>query len=404
MQSAKKLQSLCNCGEKKGVKSVLTKPDILGIRNATDFLPLSCSREAARRAAGFVSFRLRQSFLGVRMHLPRFDYERPASAAAAGGLLGRHGEEARLVAGGTDLYPRMKYGLLRPQTIIDLKGLPLQPPAVDDEGDLHLDAMTTLALLARDPLVLDRAPLLAEAATGIGSVQVRERATIGGNICLENRCLYYNQSHTFQFIYPCFKRGGDLCYLVPGGKKCLAVFCADTVPALISLGASIVVSGPAGIRRILLEKFYTGDAVKPLAISPGELVMEVIVPARPRIGGEAFAKFSLRGGVEFAAVSVAAALTIEDGGTACAEARITVGAVSTQPRRAPKAEQALKGQRLSSKSLGESLEELFREAARIAAGEIAPVPHHGFSAPYLRECLEVQVQRALETAGERTLR
>ena len=334
------------------------------------------------------------------MHLPRFDYERPASAEEAGRLLNRDGGKARLVAGGTDLYPRMKYGLLRPRVIIDLKGLPVKSPAIDDEGGLHLDAMTTLAVLARDPLVQEKAPLLAEAATGIGSVQIRERATLGGNICLENRCLYYNQSHTFQFTDPCFKRGGDLCYLVPGGKKCLAVFCADAVPALISLAASVSVSGPAGVRRILLEKFYTGDAVQPLAISGGELVTEVIVPARPNTGGEAFAKFSLRGGVEFAAVTVAVALRMEADRATCAAARITVGAVSAAPRCARKAEQALQGKRLSSESLGE----LFAESARIAAGEISPLPHHGFSAVYLRECLKVQVRRTLETAGKRALR
>jgi len=174
------------------------------------------------------------------------------------------------------------------------------------------------------------------------------------------------------------------------------VFSADTVPALISLGTSIVITGPDGVRRVLLEKFYTGDAVKPLAISPTELVMEVIVPARHRIGGEAFAKFSLRGGVEFAAVTAAAALTLEADRATCAEARITVGSVSPAPRRARKAEQTLQGKRLSP--------ELFGESARIAVGEISPLPHHGFSAVYLRECLEVQVRRALETAGKRALR
>ncbi|MBI4633456.1 MAG: xanthine dehydrogenase family protein subunit M [Deltaproteobacteria bacterium] len=327
------------------------------------------------------------------MHLPKFDYERLTSAEEAGRLLGRYGGDARLVAGGTDLFPRMKYGLLRPRVILDMKGLSVKSPEVNGDGNLRLGAMTSLAGLARDPLVREKAPLLAEAALGVGSVQVRERATLGGNICLETRCLYYNQSHTFQFTQACFKRGGDLCYLVPGGKKCLAVFCADTVPALISLGASIGIGGPGGVRRILLEKFYTGDAVQPLAISPTELVTEVIIPARPRIGGEAFAKFSVRGGVEFAAVTAAVALRMESDGATCSAAVITVGAVSPAPRRARKAEEALQGKRLSP--------ELFGESARIAAGEISPLPHHGFSAPYLRECLEVQIRRALEAVAKR---
>ena len=131
----------------------------------------------------------------------------------------------------------------------------------------YLDALTPLADLVRSPLVLDIAPVVAEAALCVGSNEIRHMGTLGGNICLENRCTYYNQSHTFQYVRPCFKRKGDLCYHVPDSKKCLAVFSADTVPALISLNAVLIITGSQGSRRTPLEEFYTGDALNPRDIS-----------------------------------------------------------------------------------------------------------------------------------------
>jgi CO/xanthine dehydrogenase FAD-binding subunit len=277
------------------------------------------------------------------MLLPKFEHLCPTSIEEAAQLLGRHGANARLAAGGTDLYPRMKQGLTCPEVVISLKGLNIDSPRISRKGDLHINALLPLADIVRSPEVLEKAPMLTEAITSVGSNQIRHMGTLGGNICLENRCTYYNQSHSFQFVEPCFKRGGDRCYLLPKGKKCLAVFSADTVPVLICLDAKVEIVAEEGSRQLPVEKLYTGDALKPLALSQNEIISEVIIANPQTVRGTAFTKFSLRGGVEFAGLTVAVCLEMANGACICAAARITAGAVSSGPVRAIEAEKAMAG-------------------------------------------------------------
>jgi 4-hydroxybenzoyl-CoA reductase beta subunit len=328
------------------------------------------------------------------MHLPKFEHLSPASIKDAARLLKKHGANAGLAAGGTDLFPRMKQGLAQPQIVVSLKGLSIDSPGIAQGGKLRLNALMPLADVARNAEVRQRAPLLAEAIGSVGSNQIRQMGTLGGNICLENRCSYYNQSHTFQFVEPCFKRNGSRCYLIPKGKKCVAVFQADTVPALICLEAKVEIIAADNSRQLLLERLYTGDALKPLALSQDEIIGKIIIPQPEREQGTAFSKFSLRGGVEFAALTVAVRLDMADKGGSCAAARITVGSVAAGPLRARKAEKALTAEPLSDK--------LFQEIAGIVAGEIHPVMHHGYSIAFLKECLKTQTYRTLVLAAERS--
>jgi 4-hydroxybenzoyl-CoA reductase beta subunit len=327
------------------------------------------------------------------MHLPKFEHRRPTNIEGAAQLLKEYGSRAQIVAGGTDLYPRMKYGLLRPEVVISLKGVPVESPATAEQGELHLDAFMSLADVVRSPAILGRAPLLAEAALNVASHQIRHMATLGGNLCLETRCTYYNQSHTYQYVEPCFKRNGDRCYLIPKGKKCQAVFMADTVPALICLDAKLKIQSDTKSRQLPVEELYTGDALSPIALSEGELVSRVVIPDSPPIRGSGITKFSLRGGMEFGAVSVAVLLDVADDRRTCNGARIAVGSVSSKPIRPVKAEAAMAGEKLS--------EELSREVANKVATEVRPVMHHGYSIPFLRECLEVQALRTLTKATGR---
>ncbi|MBW1774162.1 MAG: FAD binding domain-containing protein [Deltaproteobacteria bacterium] len=330
------------------------------------------------------------------MHLPKFEYFRPSTVGEATRFLKEHGPQARVVAGGTDLFPRMKYGLDHPEVVVSLKGIPIKPPTESRDGTLHLDALMVLSEVIRSPVILDKAPLLAKAAGRVASGEIRNMGTLGGNICQESRCLYYNQSHSFQFVEPCFKRGGKLCYFVPKGKKCLAVYMADTAPALMCLDAEVKIIGPEGERQMPVGELYSGDAKHPLNIGPNEILAKVIIPPQPATSGWAYKKFSLRGGLEFAAVGVASILQMDEGGKICRQARIAVGAIASSPFRAPKAETHLVGK--------EASDSLFEEAAEFAADEIKIIPHHGFSAPYLREVLKVQTKRALKGAYERARR
>jgi 4-hydroxybenzoyl-CoA reductase beta subunit len=327
------------------------------------------------------------------MHLPKFEHLNPASIKEAARLLKKHGSNARLAAGGTDLFPRMKYGLTQPEVVISLQGLSIDSSGITEGSELRLNALMPLADVARLPAVRQSAPLLAEAIVSVGSNQIRHMGTLGGNFCLANRCAYYNQSHTFQFVEPCFKRNGSRCYLIPKGKKCVAVFQADTVPALICLDAKVEITAADNSRQLLLEKLYTGDALKPLALSQEEIVGKVIIPIAEPVRGSAFSKFSLRGGVEFGALIVAVGLDMADKGDSCTAARITVGSLSAGPIRARKAEKAMAGETLSDK--------LFEEITAIVAGEIRPVMHHGYSIPFLKECLKTQTYRTLVLAAER---
>ena len=327
------------------------------------------------------------------MLLPKFEHLCPASIEEAAQLLGRHGANARLSAGGTDLFPRMKQGLVRPEVVISLKALNIESPRISPKGDLHINALMPLADIARSPEVIEKAPLLTEAIASVASNQIRHMGTLGGNICLENRCTYYNQSHSFQFVEPCYKRGGDRCYLLAKGKKCLAVFTADTVPALICLDARVEIVSTDGSRLLPVEKLYTGDALHPLILSQDEIINEVVIVNKETVQGSAFTKFSMRGGVEFAGLTVAVCLETADSANTCAAARITAGAVASRPVRAIKAEKAMTGQKLSDK--------LFQSIAEMVAAEIRPVMHHGYSAPFLRECLRVQAYRTLALGAER---
>jgi 4-hydroxybenzoyl-CoA reductase beta subunit len=328
------------------------------------------------------------------MHLTGFEHLRPASMEEAAQMLHDFGPRARLVAGGTDLFPRIKLGLTRPEVVVSLKGLSLNETQAIRNGKLHIHALMPLADIARLPEILKIAPVLAEAALSVGSNQIRHMGTLGGNICLENRCSYYNQSHTFQFVEPCFKRHGDRCYLIPKGKKCLAVFMADTVSALICLNAKVEIVSPGNVRQIPVEKLYTGDALQPLNLSSDEIVSEITVPSSDAIRGTAFSKFSLRGGMEFAALTVAVLLEMLDDSDTCAAARIAVGSVATRPMRTVKAEAAAAGKRITDKFL--------KEIAHMAADEIQPIMHHGYSVPYLKECLKIQIYRTLVLGAKRT--
>ena len=324
------------------------------------------------------------------MHLPKFTYYRLSSRAEACRLLKEYGSGARLVAGGTDLYPRMKYGVASPQVVVSLKDLPVKNPELDGAGNLHIDPLMKLADLVCSPVINEKFPLLTQAGLSVASGQVRNAATVGGNICLENRCLYYNQSHSFQFVDTCLKRGGDRCYLFPRGGKCFAVFVADTVPALISLGAMITITDGINIRSLPLAKLYTGDALHPLDLEEGEILAEVLIPAPSPHSGTAFKKFSIRGGVEFAAINMAALLQLDSARRICTAARLTVGAISQAPVRLTEAEAALSGRKPTSA--------LFKEVARLALADVVPLPHHGYSSSYLKECLTVCTSRLLESA------
>ncbi len=327
------------------------------------------------------------------MQLPRFDLKRPSSFHEAVRLLVEYGNAAKISAGGTDLLPRMKYRIAAPATVISLKRIPVSEPFQDSEGNLHVHALVRLSDAASSNLVRTNAPALADAALAVGSEQIRNMGTLGGNVCLEPRCHYYNQSHAYQFMDPCFKRGGNLCYLVPKGNRCWALACSDTVPALIGLRAAAVVQSGDREYTIPVEELFTGDPVRPLCLGETDLITDIVVPAaRPRTA-VVFRKLSPRGGIDFATVNCAVMLKLSEDREACEDAIIAIGAVSGKPMRAGQAEKNLLGRKIAP--------DVIHEAAGRTASEIRPSMRCDCSISYLRKCIESLTQAALETAYQR---
>ncbi len=194
-----------------------------------------------------------------------------------------------------------------------------------------MDALMTLTALRSSNLIRETAPILAESAGLVAADEIRNVGTLGGNLCQDSRCLYFNQSHNFQFVEPCYKRGGEKCYFIPKGKKCWAVYMSDTAPALMCLGAQLSIVGSGGLKMIPLEALYSSDPSKPLSLGPTEIVKEVWIPAPPPHRREVFVKFTLRGALEFAALNVAAVLDLESDGGRCLDARIAVGRCVFRP-------------------------------------------------------------------------
>lgn len=323
------------------------------------------------------------------MHLPKFQLLQPRSVDEATELLSKYNGAASVMGGGTDILPRMKYGLESPEFIISLRNLPVRKP-IDSDGTLVLDSLMSLADVAMAENVRHDALVLAEAAHAVGSAQIRNMGTLGGNLCLETRCRYYNQRHAYQFVEPCFKRNGNHCYFFPKGKKCWAVFMADTAPALFSLDASAEVVSKGSLNQISIDDIYTKDSLSPISLSKRDLLIAIRIPKTTGLRGSAFVKSTIRGGLEFAAINVAVVLDVQDDGSTCSSARITVGAVAAAPVRLKRTESMLVGENLSI--------DLLNDAGRASADEIKPLPHHGFSASYLKICLGSAAREALSSA------
>ncbi len=327
------------------------------------------------------------------MYLPKFSFERPESIDDVIHYLNENSTKSIILAGGTDLLPRMKYGLVNADRLISLKGLATSAPRLLPDGHLFLDPKMTLAAVTASQVIAEKAPLLTIAAGNVATREIRNTATLGGNLCQDTRCLYFNQSHTFQFVEPCLKRGGDICYFIPKGAKCWAVSMSDTAPALICLDAKLEIMDGGSGTLMDMEKFYSGDSIRPHSIKPHEIVSGVLVPISQRSTGCAFSKLTIRDGIEFGAVTVAALLETEDDCETCRRARIAVGSVSSGPMRARKAEALLEGRSL--------FKPLPPGVVAQVVEEVKVIPHHGYTKWYLTEALKVETEKVLNQAVER---
>jgi 4-hydroxybenzoyl-CoA reductase subunit beta len=320
------------------------------------------------------------------MRLPPFAYLAPRTVGDALKDLGDHGPEAMVVAGGTDLFPNMKRRQFEPRVLVGLRGIrELRGVRGDAGSGLTIGAGTTLTAVATHAAVLAHYPALATAAGLVSSPQLRNMGTLGGNVCVDTRCNYYNQSHAWRkAIGFCMKKDGDVCLVAPGSPRCWAVSSSDTAPVLWSLGASVRVAGPGGERTLAMPELYRDDGIAYLAKRPDEIVTDVVLP--PAEGWRSvYLKLRRRGSFDFPVLGVAVAARLE--GPVVRDARIVLGAVASLPREAARAAQSLIGEPLT--------DERIARAAELAAGPSKPLDNTDYTHPYRKRMTRVFVTRAL---------
>lgn len=327
------------------------------------------------------------------MRLSKFERVEPKSLAAAATKLQQLGNEAMPIAGGTDLLVSMKQRVMTPKYLVDLNCISkLDYLRFSEKQGLTMGPLVKLGTLAEDAKVRQKYPALAEAAASVGAPQHRSMGTVGGNICLDTRCWYYNQSSFWRKSRaPCIKFGGDVCYIAKTSKVCVAVYSADTPPALIALGASIKLAGAGRERVIPLSQLYTGDGKDYLAREQDELVSEIVLPAPKKKSSSAYIKFRLREAIDFPLVGVAASITMDGKGRQFAEARIVLNAVAAAPVVAEEASQHLVGKEASDTVIEEAAEKAYREAKPISDSG-------GCSAVYRKKMVRVFTRQALQAA------
>jgi 4-hydroxybenzoyl-CoA reductase subunit beta len=326
------------------------------------------------------------------LRLPPFTYLAPKTVEQAAIWMAEAGTAGMVVAGGTDLYPNMKRRQFEPKVLVGLRGIRgIGQTSGDRRRGMTIGAGVTLASVALHPEVTEAYRGLALAAGAVSTPALRNMGTLGGNLCLDTRCNYYNQTfHWRKSIGFCMKKDGDICLVAPGSHRCWAISSTDVAPAAIALGARLRLVGPRGERVIDAPHLYRDDGIDYLARTPEEILAEVILP--PADGWRTtYWKLRRRGSFDFPVLGVAAALRLGQDGLV-EDARIVLGAVASRPVIAAEASALLLRQRLTP--------ELVARAAQVAYQPAKPLDNADLTIGYRKKMARVYVERALrELAG-----
>src|ERR1700693_3359999 len=321
------------------------------------------------------------------LRLPPFRYLAPGTIEQATQMLAQEGEQAMLVAGGTDLYPNMKRRQFTPPVLIGLRGIAaLKHISGSSDQGMRVGAGVTLTTLAEHPVFLEHYAALATAAGSVSTPQLRNMGTIGGNLLLDTRCNYYNQTEFWRHsVDYCMKKDGEVCLVAPGSPRCWGISSADTAPVLVSRDAQVRLVSVRGERVIPVRELFRDDGINPYTRANDEILSEIILP--PAHGWRSvYLKLRRRGSFDFPILGVAVALRFAADGTV-ADARITLGAVASHPVEATDAAKLLTGQRLTS--------ELISEVATLAAKRSKPLDNDDLTINYRKQVTPVYIRRAL---------
>jgi 4-hydroxybenzoyl-CoA reductase subunit beta len=333
------------------------------------------------------------------LRLPPFRLHTPARLAEAAAILAAEGAGAALLAGGTDLLPNMKRGQQQPRTLIALRRIEsLQQisaagtGAVDDDAGgsegtgLTLGAGLTLSRLAENPLIRERYAGLWQAARLVATPQLRNMGTLGGNLCLDTRCNFYNRSESWrQAINYCLKKDGESCWAVTRSKQCRAVSSTDTAPALMALGARVRLMSAGGERLLALADFYRNDGIDYLARRPDEILTDIVLDSADG-WRSTYWKLRRRGSFDFPLLSVAASVRSNGSGTV-EQARVILGAVDSQPLTCMDVADFLVSRKLT--------DDVIEEAGRIAMPFARPVNYTDLEPLWRKKMVPVFLGHAL---------
>ena len=325
------------------------------------------------------------------MTMPACRVVRPKTVEEAVRILAENGAEAMVIAGGTDVVPNLQMKLFSPRVLVDIKPVHgLRGITIVAAGALRIGALTTLTEIAESPLVLAGYPVLASAISTIAGPLQRNMGTLGGNLCLETRCLWYNQSHFWRkSLGGCLKKDGLVCHVAPAGKRCWAVWSGDSAPAMLTLGAEMEIAGPGGARRLPLEKFYLNDGMDRIALRPGEMVTAVFLPAGAAGRRGVYHKLRIRDSIDYPLAGVAVALDVDRGGI-CRAARLALTGVNPAPLLVREAGEWLVGKAYSP--------ELVERVAHAALRTGKPLTTSASTPVYRRDMVRLFTRRALEEA------
>jgi 4-hydroxybenzoyl-CoA reductase subunit beta len=325
------------------------------------------------------------------MRLPAFAYLRPRELGEASALLAEHGDAAAVVAGGTDLFPKLKRRQIAPTVLVSLHGIE-ELRGVRSNGGVTLGAGTRIAEVVSHPALTGPYAALARAAGMIASPQIRNAGTVGGNLCLDVRCDFYDRPESWRdALGYCLKEGADVCRLASGGCRCWAISTSDLAPVALALEGVVRITGAQGERSLAAADLYRDDGTAHLSLTADEIVTELELPPADGIRAT-YLKLRQRGSMDFPLVGVAAAVEVDEEGV-CRDARIALGAVASLPLRVGAAEALVVGRPLDDESIA--------EAADAAAALSKPMGNTGLTPAYRKRIVRVYVARALaELAGQ----
>jgi 4-hydroxybenzoyl-CoA reductase subunit beta len=328
------------------------------------------------------------------LRLPDFSFRRPRDVREAAAILAGEGTRASLVAGGTDLWPKMKRRQIDSQVVIGLRHLKELGEVAGTAGSgVVLGANLTLRQLERHPLLLDSYGAVAQAARSISSPPLKTMGTLGGNLCVDTRCFYYDQTYEWrQAIHFCLKKDGNTCWVAPGSRRCWAVSSTDLAPVMLALNARLRLVSSAGERTIYAGQMYNQDGIVYLGKRSDEIVTHVELPP---MNGEItrFLKLRRRGAIDFPVLNVAAWIRPAGKGRGVEAARIAIGGVTSAPYLAETAANVLIGRELNADTI--------RQAAESARLDSRPLDNTDLDFSWRRQMVEVWVRRTLEDIARR---